>query len=96
MEEKLYEVEMTLLNLLEVQNIFLRRYLNLPKYTPGFMLRMECGRVSQEVIITKQVLRFWVRIMKMEESWEGFQSALKPDMHSVSCFETGQARDIST
>ncbi|UYV60750.1 PDE2A [Cordylochernes scorpioides] len=44
----------------QVQNIFLRRYLNLPKYTPGFMLRMECGRVSQEVIITKQVLRFWV------------------------------------
>ncbi|UYV63861.1 hypothetical protein LAZ67_2005844 [Cordylochernes scorpioides] len=43
----------------QVQNIFLRRYLNLPKYTPGFMLRMECGRVSQEVIITKQVLRFW-------------------------------------
>ncbi|UYV63384.1 hypothetical protein LAZ67_2003908 [Cordylochernes scorpioides] len=52
----------------QVQNIFLRRYLNLPKYTPGFMLRMECVRVSQEVIITKQVLRFWVRIMKMEES----------------------------
>ncbi|UYV63334.1 hypothetical protein LAZ67_2003768 [Cordylochernes scorpioides] len=52
----------------QVQNIFLRRYLNLPKYTPGFMLRMECGRVSQEVIIIKQVLRFWVRIMKMEES----------------------------
>ncbi|UYV65222.1 hypothetical protein LAZ67_3003636 [Cordylochernes scorpioides] len=51
----------------QVQNIFLRRYLNLPKYTPGFMLRMECGRVSQEVIITKQVLRFWVRIMKIEE-----------------------------
>ncbi|UYV83557.1 hypothetical protein LAZ67_23001454 [Cordylochernes scorpioides] len=51
----------------QVQNIFLRGYLNLPKYTPGFMLRMECGRVSQEVIITKQVLRFWVRIMKMEE-----------------------------
>ncbi|UYV73670.1 hypothetical protein LAZ67_11000293 [Cordylochernes scorpioides] len=45
----------------QVQNIFLRRYLNLPKYTPGFMLRMECGRVSQEVIITKQVLRFWIQ-----------------------------------
>ncbi|UYV81851.1 hypothetical protein LAZ67_20002691, partial [Cordylochernes scorpioides] len=44
----------------QVQNIFLRRYLNLPKYTPGFMLRMECGRVSQEVIIIKQVLRFWM------------------------------------
>ncbi|UYV75585.1 K02A2.6-like [Cordylochernes scorpioides] len=43
----------------QVQDIFLRRYLNLPKYTSGFMLRMECGRVSQEVIITKQVLRFW-------------------------------------
>ncbi|UYV74155.1 hypothetical protein LAZ67_11002260 [Cordylochernes scorpioides] len=52
----------------QVQNIFLRRNLNLPKYTPGFMLRMECGQVSQEVTIIKQVLRFWVRIMKMEES----------------------------
>ncbi|UYV75887.1 CLCN3 [Cordylochernes scorpioides] len=52
----------------QVQNIFIRRYLNLPKYTSGFMLRMECGRVSLEVVIIKQILRFWFRIMKMEES----------------------------
>ncbi|UYV79173.1 hypothetical protein LAZ67_17001350 [Cordylochernes scorpioides] len=68
----------------QVQNIFLRRYLNLPKYTPGFMLRMECGRVSQEVTIIKQVLRFWVRIMKMKENSNGF-SFLKgcPDYTAI-------------
>ncbi|UYV69160.1 hypothetical protein LAZ67_6002611 [Cordylochernes scorpioides] len=29
-----------------VQDNFLRRLLNLPRYTPGFILRMECGRTS--------------------------------------------------
>ncbi|UYV84058.1 hypothetical protein LAZ67_X001011 [Cordylochernes scorpioides] len=51
-----------------VQDNFLRRLLNLPRYTPGFILRMECGRTSLGVTVLKLTLGFWLRILKMNSS----------------------------
>ncbi|UYV83458.1 hypothetical protein LAZ67_23001099 [Cordylochernes scorpioides] len=63
----------------QVQNIFLRRYLNLPKYTPGFMLRMECGRVSQEVIITKQRLSVVQNVLRRPRRCERRRACRTPE-----------------
>ncbi|UYV60373.1 hypothetical protein LAZ67_1000972 [Cordylochernes scorpioides] len=51
-----------------VQDNFLRSLLNLPRYTPGFILRMECGRTSLGVTVLKLTLGFWLRILKMNSS----------------------------
>ncbi|UYV81374.1 hypothetical protein LAZ67_20000978 [Cordylochernes scorpioides] len=48
----------------QIQDIFLRRFLDLPKYTPGYILRTETGRMSLELNITKLILEFWIRILK--------------------------------
>ncbi|UYV74370.1 hypothetical protein LAZ67_11003262 [Cordylochernes scorpioides] len=37
----------------KIQDTFLRRYLNLPNYTPGYILRIETGRTSLAVIAKK-------------------------------------------
>ncbi|UYV64758.1 K02A2.6-like [Cordylochernes scorpioides] len=52
----------------QIQDIFLRRYLDLPKYTPGYILRTETGRMSLELNITKLILNFWIRILKMNRT----------------------------
>ncbi|UYV78686.1 K02A2.6-like [Cordylochernes scorpioides] len=50
------------------QNAFFRRLLDLPSFTPGYILRRECGRISTELNAVKLTLKFWVRILKMETS----------------------------
>ncbi|UYV78796.1 hypothetical protein LAZ67_16002811 [Cordylochernes scorpioides] len=50
----------------QIQNNYLRRLLNLPSNTPGYILRMETGRFSLGVTATKLILKFWLRILKME------------------------------
>ncbi|UYV63352.1 hypothetical protein LAZ67_2003825 [Cordylochernes scorpioides] len=52
----------------QIQNNYLRRLLNLPSNTPGYTLRMETGRFSLGVTATKLILKFWLRILKMEKS----------------------------
>ncbi|UYV78544.1 hypothetical protein LAZ67_16001956 [Cordylochernes scorpioides] len=52
----------------QIQDIFLRRFLDLPKYTPGCILRTETGRMSLELNITKLILKFWIRILKMDRT----------------------------
>ncbi|UYV79484.1 hypothetical protein LAZ67_17002840 [Cordylochernes scorpioides] len=50
------------------ENNYLRRLLNLPSNTPGYILRMETGRFSLGVTAAKLILKFWLRILKMEKS----------------------------
>ncbi|UYV76942.1 hypothetical protein LAZ67_14002510 [Cordylochernes scorpioides] len=45
----------------QIQNNYLRRLLNLPSNTPGYILRMETGRFSLGVTATKLILKFWDR-----------------------------------
>ncbi|UYV74934.1 hypothetical protein LAZ67_12001834 [Cordylochernes scorpioides] len=52
----------------QIQNNYLRRLLNLPSNTPGYILCMETGRFSLGVTATKLILKFWLRILKMEKS----------------------------
>ncbi|UYV70767.1 hypothetical protein LAZ67_8000536 [Cordylochernes scorpioides] len=52
----------------QIQDIFLRRFLDLPRYTPGYILRTETGRMSLELNITKLILKFWIRILKMNRT----------------------------
>ncbi|UYV72473.1 hypothetical protein LAZ67_9003287 [Cordylochernes scorpioides] len=52
----------------QIQDIFQRRFLDLPKYTPGYILRTETGRMSLELNITKLILKFWIRILKMDRT----------------------------
>ncbi|UYV71109.1 hypothetical protein LAZ67_8001769 [Cordylochernes scorpioides] len=52
----------------QIQDIFLRRFLDLPRYTPGYILRTETGRMSLELNITKLILKFWIRILKMDRT----------------------------
>ncbi|UYV68826.1 hypothetical protein LAZ67_6001081 [Cordylochernes scorpioides] len=50
----------------ELQDVFLHRLLNLPRYTPGYILRMECGRTSLAVTSIKLTMKYWIRIFNME------------------------------
>ncbi|UYV82806.1 hypothetical protein LAZ67_22000946 [Cordylochernes scorpioides] len=50
----------------KTQDVFLRRLLNLPRYTPGYILRMECGRTSLAVTSIKLTMKYWIRILNME------------------------------
>ncbi|UYV82484.1 hypothetical protein LAZ67_21002426 [Cordylochernes scorpioides] len=52
----------------QIQNNYLRRLLNLPSNTPGYILHMETGRFSLGVTATKLILKFWLKILKMEKS----------------------------
>ncbi|UYV65519.1 hypothetical protein LAZ67_3004583 [Cordylochernes scorpioides] len=52
----------------QIQDIFLRRFLDFPKFTPGYILRTETGRMSLELNITKLILNFWIRILKMDRT----------------------------
>ncbi|UYV84891.1 hypothetical protein LAZ67_X003890 [Cordylochernes scorpioides] len=49
----------------KTQDVFLRRLLNLPRYTPGYNLRMECGRTSLAVTFIKLTMKYWIRILNM-------------------------------
>ncbi|UYV73804.1 hypothetical protein LAZ67_11000958 [Cordylochernes scorpioides] len=51
-----------------IQDTFLRRFLCLPSYTPGYILRAETGRNSLDITVKKLTLKFWTRILKMDGS----------------------------
>ncbi|UYV78672.1 hypothetical protein LAZ67_16002340 [Cordylochernes scorpioides] len=52
----------------QIQDSFMRKYLNLPRYTPGYLLMIELGRVSHSVTVLKLTLKFWLRILGMGET----------------------------
>ncbi|UYV73276.1 GPC4 [Cordylochernes scorpioides] len=51
-----------------IQDTFLRRFLCLPSYTPGYILRAETGRHSLDITVKKLTLKFWTIILKMDGS----------------------------
>ncbi|UYV70882.1 hypothetical protein LAZ67_8000969 [Cordylochernes scorpioides] len=48
-----------------IQDIFIRRFLNLPRYTPGYLIRLETGRISLSVTALKITLKYWLRVLNM-------------------------------
>ncbi|UYV76332.1 hypothetical protein LAZ67_14000035 [Cordylochernes scorpioides] len=48
-----------------IQDIFIRRFLNLPRYTPGYLIRLETGRISLSVTALKLTLKYWLRVLNM-------------------------------
>ncbi|UYV69946.1 hypothetical protein LAZ67_7001291 [Cordylochernes scorpioides] len=48
-----------------IQDIFIRRFLNLPRYTPGYIIRLETGRISLSVTALKLTLKYWLRVLNM-------------------------------
>ncbi|UYV69461.1 hypothetical protein LAZ67_6003664 [Cordylochernes scorpioides] len=48
-----------------IQDIFIRRSLNLPGYTPGYINRLETGRISLSVTALKLTLKYWLRVLNM-------------------------------
>ncbi|UYV78190.1 hypothetical protein LAZ67_16000418 [Cordylochernes scorpioides] len=49
-----------------IQDTFIRRFLNLPRYTPGYIIRPETGRVSLIIIALKLTLKYWLRVLSMD------------------------------
>ncbi|UYV84668.1 Transposase [Cordylochernes scorpioides] len=48
-----------------IQDIFIRRFLNLPRHTPGYIIRLETGRISLSVTALKLTLKYWLRVLNM-------------------------------
>ncbi|UYV66455.1 hypothetical protein LAZ67_4001735 [Cordylochernes scorpioides] len=48
-----------------IQDIFIRRFLNLPRYTPGYIIRLETGRISLSATALKLTLKYWLRVLNM-------------------------------
>ncbi|UYV65011.1 hypothetical protein LAZ67_3002812 [Cordylochernes scorpioides] len=48
-----------------IQDIFIRRFLNLLRYTPGYLIRLETGRISLSVTALKLTLKYWLRVLNM-------------------------------
>jgi len=46
---------------------FFKNLLRLPSGTPGYMIRTETGRCEVKAIVVKRVLKFWAKILDMEE-----------------------------
>ncbi|UYV63537.1 hypothetical protein LAZ67_2004572 [Cordylochernes scorpioides] len=49
-----------------IQDTFIRRFLNLPRYTPGYIIRPETGRVSLIITALKLTLKYWLRVLSMD------------------------------
>lgn len=72
----------------KVQTYFIKRMLGVPRYTPGYMVRTETGRIKLEVEVMKRALRYWRKITQMREKrfprrcWEKFKTLDKkiPDI----------------
>jgi len=50
----------------KVQQFFLKGLLNLPRSTPGYMVRLETGRDHIELQVMKLALRLWVKILRLD------------------------------
>ncbi|UYV78647.1 hypothetical protein LAZ67_16002265, partial [Cordylochernes scorpioides] len=49
-----------------IQDTFIRRFLNLPRYTPGYIIRPETGRVLLIITALKLTLKYWLRVLSMD------------------------------
>ncbi|UYV77547.1 hypothetical protein LAZ67_15001466 [Cordylochernes scorpioides] len=49
-----------------IQDTFIRRFLSLPRYTPGYIIRPETGRVSLIITALKLTLQYWLRVLSMD------------------------------
>ncbi|UYV81600.1 hypothetical protein LAZ67_20001670 [Cordylochernes scorpioides] len=49
-----------------IQDTFIRRFLNLPRYTPGYIIRPETGRVPLIITALKLTLKYWLRVLSMD------------------------------
>ncbi|UYV70306.1 hypothetical protein LAZ67_7002481 [Cordylochernes scorpioides] len=49
-----------------IQDTFIRRFLSLPRYTPGYIIRPETGRVSLIITALKLTLKYWLRVLSMD------------------------------
>jgi hypothetical protein len=55
-------------NIERVQLVFLRRVLLVSRCTPGYMLRLESGLVHLKASLFGIIIKFWIKILKMENS----------------------------
>ncbi|UYV77476.1 K02A2.6-like [Cordylochernes scorpioides] len=44
----------------------IKMFLNLPRYTPGYIIRPETGRVSLIITALKLTLKYWLRVLSMD------------------------------
>lgn len=52
----------------KIQTLFLKRLLQLPNSTPGYVLRLESGTTRIDRDIVKRALMFWVKVSKMGDT----------------------------
>ncbi|UYV66972.1 hypothetical protein LAZ67_4003502 [Cordylochernes scorpioides] len=52
----------------QLQNTFIKNFLNLPRYIPGYIVRLETGRISLTFTTIKLILKYFIRLQKMEEN----------------------------
>lgn len=50
-----------------IQNSFIKKLFNLSRYTPGYILRLELGQTNTSILFIKLILKFWIRILKMND-----------------------------
>ncbi|UYV63995.1 hypothetical protein LAZ67_2006278 [Cordylochernes scorpioides] len=52
----------------QLQNTFIKNFLNLPRYIPGYIVRLETGRISLTFTMIKLILKYFIRLQKMEDN----------------------------
>ncbi|UYV61997.1 hypothetical protein LAZ67_1007380 [Cordylochernes scorpioides] len=52
----------------QIQNTFIKNFLNLPRYIPGYIVRLETGRISLTFTTIKLILKYFIRLQEMEEN----------------------------
>ncbi|UYV74537.1 hypothetical protein LAZ67_12000039 [Cordylochernes scorpioides] len=52
----------------QLQNTFIKNFLNLPRYIPGYIVRLETGRISLTFTTIKLILKYFIRLQKMEDN----------------------------
>ncbi|UYV64540.1 hypothetical protein LAZ67_3001142 [Cordylochernes scorpioides] len=52
----------------QIQNTFIKNFLNLPRYIPGYIVRLETGRLSLTFTTIKLIMKYFIRLQEMEEN----------------------------
>ncbi|UYV84141.1 hypothetical protein LAZ67_X001306 [Cordylochernes scorpioides] len=52
----------------QLQNMFIKNFLNLPRYIPGYIVRLETGRISLTFTTIKLIMKYFIRLQKMEDN----------------------------
>lgn len=52
----------------KIQTTFHKRLLQLPLYTPGYVVHLETGASKLECIVAKRALQFWIKILKADST----------------------------